>query len=131
MNKAWQQNLALSSLKLVFVDLIGDFLYWPIWWFTVGAAKWALFCFNKIKEAENYLGVRIWLANLFTPMFAQYDWQGRLISFFMRLFMIIVKTIILIAWSIIVFILLLAWFILPLFVVYFIWFNLNHLMIFK
>jgi len=31
------------------------------------------------------VGLRVWLKNLFAPMFGQTDWQGRLISFFMRL----------------------------------------------
>jgi len=131
MKPKWQQNLAFTSLKFVAIDLVGDIFYWPVWWFTSGGVKWAIFCWEKIKEAENYLGLRIWLANLFTPMFAQYDWQGRLISFFIRLFMIIIKAVLLLIWTIIVLILLLVWFILPFYILYQIWNNLNHLIIIR
>lgn len=129
MKQNWQQNVALTSIKFVAIDLIGDLLYWPVWWFTAGAAKWAIFCLGKIKEAENYLGLRIWIANITTPMFAQYDWQGRLISFFIRLVIIIFKIVIFVIWVLIILISFLAWFILPIYIVYQIWFNLNHLII--
>jgi len=127
MKQKYEHNLAISSLKFVAVDLIGDFLYWPVWWFTIGAGNWALYCLRKVQEAEAYLGLRIWAANLFTPMFQQYDWQGRLISFIFRVFMIIFKAVVLVLWVLLLLILFLAWFVVPLYVAYQIWSNLNSL----
>lgn len=131
MKKAWEQNIALSSVKFVIFDLAGDIFYWPVWWYTQGAAKWSLFCLTKLKNAENYLGLRIWLSNLFTPMYGQYDWQGKLISFFIRLVVLLAKSIIFLFVVILLFILFLSWFILPLIILYQIWFNLKELIVIK
>ncbi|MBU1164725.1 hypothetical protein KKA15_04145 [Patescibacteria group bacterium] len=131
MQKKWEQNLALSTLKYLSIDLVGDFVYWPVWWFSFGAKKWGFFCLQKLKDAENRLGLRIWFFNLTTPMFAQYDWQGRMISFFIRLIVLVFKTIAFIFYAIFVIALFLLWFILPLFVIYQIWINLNHLISIK
>ncbi|RJR31332.1 hypothetical protein C4569_02720 [Candidatus Parcubacteria bacterium] len=128
MIKKWEHNLALSTAKYLIYDVIFDFLYWPVWWFTAGAALFWLFCFKKIKDMQNYLGLSIWLKNLFTPMYAQFDWQGRLISFFIRLVMLIFKSFFLLIYSVIFLAIYLLWFLMPLIVVYEIIFNLKNLL---
>ena len=37
------------------------------------------------------MGVLLWLKNLFVPMFGQHDWQGRLVSFLIRLVQLIAR----------------------------------------
>lgn len=78
-------NIFATSIKYVIVDLIGDFLYWPIWWYTKGLYQTIFYSLNQIIHLEEMLGLRIWVKNLFTPMFGQYDMAGRLISFFYAL----------------------------------------------
>lgn len=111
-------NIAYTSLQYVLVELIGDILYWPIWWYSKGLIKTALFCLDQIKDQEQRLGISIWLKNLFTPMFGQYDIEGRLISFFARLIQIIFRVFLLIIWVVIMLILFLIWLVLPIFIVY-------------
>lgn len=67
------------------VDLVGSVLYFPIWWYTAGTLRAARWCVGKVTDAARSFGVVVWLKNLFTPMFGQYDLSGRIISFVMRL----------------------------------------------
>lgn len=113
-----RQNFAVNTIKFVAVDLIGDVIYFPIWWFTKGAKKSLLFFGQKIANTEKYLGVGIWASNLFKPMFGQTDWQSKLISFFMRLFQIIVRTIALAVWTIILVSFFIIWMLVPILIVY-------------
>ncbi len=121
-------NLATSSIKYIIVDLIGDILYWPIWWFTKGLVKTARLALGSVTSQEKQLGLTIWVKNIFTPMFGQYDIEGRIISFFARLIQIIVRSIILFIWTIIVVLLFILWLILPVIVAYEIYYNLVGLL---
>ncbi len=113
-----KNNFAYSSIKFVLIDLIGDVLYWPIWWYSKGLAKTGLFCLEKIKDQFEALALGVWLKNLFIPMFGQYDWEGRLISFFMRTIQIIARLIILFIWSILILAIFLIWLLLPIYIFY-------------
>ena len=117
------QGYLLTSLKFIFIDLIGEVLYFPIWWYTSGAKKAFLFFMRQIWSMEMTWGVRVWVTNLFRPMYGLHDWQSQIISFFMRLFQIIFRAILLLVWSILMFALFLIWLFLPLFVAYQIFIN--------
>lgn len=112
------KDILANSLKYVAFNLIGDLLYWPIWWYTKGLYKTGVFCLGQIKEQAEVLGVGIWLKNIFTPMYGQYDWEGRLISFFVRLAQSIVRLILLLTWIIMIFSVFLAWIVFPLLVIF-------------
>lgn len=116
-------NIAYTSIKFVIIDLVGDFLYWPIWWYTKGLLGALKYSFNSIHAMQESLGLRIWIKNIFTPMFGQYDMEGRVISFVVRVIQIIGRTFILFLWSIFSFCLFVAWIILPVLIVYQIWEN--------
>lgn len=107
-------NILISSLKYVAKDLVGDFLYWPVWWYSKGLLNTVLFSYRSIRSQQEALGVSIWIKNLLTPMYGQTDWEGRLISFFIRLVQIIVRGILLIVWSVLAVIPIVIWVLLPL-----------------
>ena len=109
---------ATPMLKFVGVELIGDALYWPLWWYTEGLLNAGRFCLNEIVVQAERLGLTIWVANIFTPMFGQYDLEGRLISFFMRLVQIIIRGIALLVWAVVMLGLFLGWLLLPLLIAY-------------
>lgn len=111
-------NFASDSIKYVAIDLIGDILYWPLWWYSKGLLKTAEFCFGEIRSQQERLGLNVWVKNIFTPMFGQYDIEGRIISFFARLVQVIVRSILLLIWSMLILILFLAYVIMPLIIVY-------------
>ncbi len=112
------QNVFLLFIKYITFDLVGDFLYFPVWWYTQGFKKSIIYSLEKIKDIENILAVRIWIKNLFRPMYGQYDWQGRLISFLMRIFQIIFRVILLIIGSLIISLIPFIWFFLPIFIMF-------------
>lgn len=71
------------------------------WWYTVTVpAAWAWFTASVRRDIAR-LGVRVWLQNLFVPMYGQYDWQSRLISFLVRLVQLLVRSLGLVVWMVI------------------------------
>ncbi|PIY78751.1 MAG: hypothetical protein COY82_00825 [Parcubacteria group bacterium CG_4_10_14_0_8_um_filter_35_7] len=110
-------NIVFSSIKYVAIDLIGDILYFPVWWYTKGLKGAALTYQRRIKSGERYFALRVWLLNLFKPMYGQEDWQGRLISFFMRTIVLIFRFFLMVIWVCLVTILFLIYLILPIFVI--------------
>lgn len=120
-------NILISSLKYVAKDLIGDVLYWPFWWYSKGLLNTIKFSFRSIKNQQEALGVNIWIRNLFTPMYGQYDWEGRLISFAIRFIQIIFRAILLVIWTILSLIPVVIWLVLPGVVIIQIYLNLADL----
>lgn len=107
------QNLFLSSLKFVFKDLIGDILYFPIWWYSGGTKKVALFCVNEIKEASRRLAIGILFSHLLKPMYGQYDLAGRVISLVFRMIQFVWHLLFLLIWMILIILIFFFWVGLP------------------
>jgi hypothetical protein len=112
------QNAFFLLIKYVAIDLVGDFIYFPIWWYTKGFKKNLLFTGLKIQGAQNSLGVSIWAKNLFRPMYGQYDIQGRLISFLMRFFQLIFRSIAFAFAFVFILIIPVVWIVFPIFVIF-------------
>lgn len=74
-----------SVFSRLVLEFIGDFFYFPIWWYTTGIARFMFAGKNIFAEANLSLAPGLWLKNLFVPMFGQTDWQGRIMSVFMRI----------------------------------------------
>lgn len=102
----------------IFFEAIFDVLYFPVWWYTGGAKHALIWCYGALMSGNASLAPGLWLKNIFVPMFGQYDIQGRIISFFMRLFQVIGRGIALIFWLAVCVVLFAAWLVLPLAVVY-------------
>src|SRR3989339_842340 len=81
------QNIIVQASKSLIIDLIGEILYFPIWWYGPGLKRTVLHVFKSIKNTSRNLALVIMFKSLFKPMFGQYDREGRIISFFMRLFL--------------------------------------------
>ncbi len=105
-------------IQRIAVEAFLDLIYFPLWWYSGGALHAARSCFGLLKDGNQNLAPGLWLTNLFVPMFGQYDWQGRIISFFMRLVQLIARSIALFVWLQICIILWLVWLALPIAVVY-------------
>ena len=102
----------------ILIDAFLDLVYFPLWWYTGGVKHALIWCFNLFKSGNETLSPGLWLQNIFVPMFGQWDWQGRIISFFMRLAQVIGRTIALMVWSVICLILFVFWLLLPIIVIY-------------
>jgi hypothetical protein len=88
-------------LKYLLADLVREILFLPIWWYTLGLAGMAMWCACSVKEAAQTTGLTIWVKNLFVPMYGETSISGKLISFFMRLVMVIGRGIATFVWIII------------------------------
>lgn len=94
------------------------FFYFPIWWYTKGLV-YAVRGFQRSLQVGNRnLGVTLWIKNWFVPMFGQSDWQGRIISIFIRTVQIIIRTVLLFLWCTVSLVILLLWIFGPLFCVF-------------
>ncbi len=105
----------MSSISVpeIFVTALKDVAFFPVWWYTTGLFRTINLCHNALAGYSRSLGVKIWLQNLFVPMFGQNDWQSRIISFFMRLIQIIGRIFLVIVWGLFLGLLFLAYFVGP------------------
>lgn len=109
----------LILLQKMVLEFLWDIVYFPIWWYSDGARRSLLFCGRLIRDVNAMLAPGLWFKNMFVPMFGQYDLQGRLVSFIMRFFNTLFRTIGLLIWVVLVVALFFAWILLPLVVVFF------------
>ena len=110
--------MGILILQRLFLEVILDVFYFPLWWYSKGAWYAMRSCFGLLKQGNANLAPGLWLANLFVPMFGQFDIQGRIISFFMRLVQIVARTIALVVWLLFCLVLFVVWLVLPLAVLY-------------
>ena len=78
------EGAAASSIRFVVKDIVLDVLLFPFWWYTTGAVQIFRWFLNRIRRASRAGGLRIWFRNFFKPMYGDYSFEGRLISFGMR-----------------------------------------------
>jgi hypothetical protein len=112
------ENIFIQTIKTLFIDLIGEVLYFPIWWYTRGLKRVVLFIWHSIKKLARNLSLKIMITSLFRPMFAQHDRAGRIISFFMRLILLVSRIVVFVLFSVLYSVILIFWLVLPVLVVW-------------
>ena len=100
------------------MDFFWHLVYFPIWWYTLGLKKALFYCFDLLRSGNDLMSPGLWLRNLFVPMFGQSDWEGRIVSVFMRLVNVIIRGIGLLFWLLAVIFIFLLWIFWPIFVFY-------------
>lgn len=118
-----QAGAITINISKIFSGLLFDIFYFPVWWYSSGAAQFARALWAFFLSRERKWALLIWIRNIFKPMYSQYDFWGIVISFFMRVFQIIFRSLILLFWLIILSALLLLWLGLPAFIGYNIYFQ--------
>ena len=108
----------LLILQRLGLEAVLDIVYFPLWWYSGGLKHAILWCIGVLKNGNNTLAPGLWLKNIAVPMFGQYDWQGRLISFFMSLVQVIFRGLALVVWFAVCCVLVMAWLVFPLVVAY-------------
>jgi len=108
----------LIVLQRLLLDFLWHIIYFPLWWYSKGALTALRWAFDVLKAGNATLAPGLWLKNILVPMYGQNDWQGRLMSFFMRLVNVVIRAGLLGLWMIVSLILFLIWLVLPIFVVY-------------
>ena len=85
-----------KATKRLVIDVIVGVVGFPLWWYTRGLVRFARFVWQTLADYQATLGIVVWVKNIFVPMYGSYDIPGRIISFFMRLAMILFRGIALI-----------------------------------
>ena len=106
-------NIFIQTIKTLFVDLVGEILYFPFWWYTRGLKKRVHYVCDSIKRLASNLSLRVMITHLFSPMFAQTDRAGRAISFVMRLIILISRIVVFLIIAVLYIGLLIFWILLP------------------
>lgn len=108
----FKHNALTYSFKII-LQIIEETLFFPIWWYSVGLLDFIKRVFVFIANQEKSLGFSIWLKNIFVPMYGQYNFAGRIISFFVRLVQVIFRGIALLIFLILGLISILIWLLFP------------------
>ena len=98
-----------SIARYFLIDLFGSIIYFPAWWYTRGFFGVLRYFGQSLAYRWMSYNFPIWLKNFFVPMYGQYDWSGRLVSVFMRFFVLIGRLIALLVEALIYFTLTLLW----------------------
>ena len=112
-----QHNFLTYSGKII-VSIILEIVYFPIWWYSVGFYRLLKNTWNLFRNQEKSLGFLVWAKNILVPMYGQTDWDGRLISFLVRLVQVIGRGLVLTIWLIICLAIIIFWLALPLFLLF-------------
>lgn len=118
-------NVFANTFKFITRDIIGNILYFPVWWYTVGAYKILRRIGKEIKEFAYDLNLKILFKYLFKPMYGMTDIWSRIISFMVRIVQFCILAFVTLIWVIILFSLFIIWLVLPIFVLYNILFQLG------
>ena len=109
-------------MLIVFERLLWDFfwhlLYFPLWWYSQGLFYAAKMARRVFQQGNALLAPGLWLKNIFVPMYGQTDWQGKLMSFFVRLANVVIRAGLLFFWLMLSLVLFMAWPVFPIAVVY-------------
>lgn len=89
MEKPSAKMIALFSLK----DGAREFLSLPVWWYSDGLGRMLRWTFDAVKGAIRFFDLNIWIKNLFVPMYGEESLSGRTISFGVRLFMVLIRSV--------------------------------------
>lgn len=93
--------------------LILDTVYFPLWWYSKGFIKVLNWAWNSLIAIEQRASLKLWLKSMFKPMFQDYTKEGRIISFFMRLILLIFKLVGIGLWATVLLAMIALWLALP------------------
>jgi len=109
----FKHNFLTYSGKII-LQIIGEILYFPIWWYSAGAWRLLKNLWHFLRDQEEALGFSIWAKNILVPMYGQRDIASRLISFVMRGIQVIFRGLILLFWLFLIIAIFIVWLALPL-----------------
>jgi len=118
MSKTAPNNAFLAAISFITKDIIGDILYFPLWWYSQGLKKTALGFWEQLKSMARGLALPVLARHLLKPMYGDYTRSGRVISFFMRIIQFAVLSVGVSIWALILLVLLIAWIAAPALIVY-------------
>lgn len=105
--------MTILVIQRLFFEWLWHLVYFPIWWCTGGVVFFGKKILSILRSFSEQLAPGLWLRHIFTPMFGQYDLEGRLVSFFVRLFNVIIRSLILSVITLVLVFVFLLWFLIP------------------
>ncbi|PJE76543.1 hypothetical protein COV05_04205 [Candidatus Uhrbacteria bacterium CG10_big_fil_rev_8_21_14_0_10_48_16] len=73
----------------------------PLWWYTTGLKQTFGKLLHSVAESVRYFGVDVWSKNLFVPMYGDASITGRLISFIVRFFVLLARSLGVLLWTVV------------------------------
>jgi hypothetical protein len=110
-------NFVFYSVKII-KEIAQEIVYFPFWWYSHGLLRVIIEVKNFLVDRQRDLALFVWVKNVFKPMYGEYNWQGWIISFIMRVVQIIFRSIVLLIWLGLSAGILISWIILPALVFY-------------
>jgi hypothetical protein len=103
------QSTTARATIFILREIIGEALYFPVWWYTLGMVGTARSLTRKWFDVLNQLSLPILFKTLSRPMYGDYTRSGRIISFFFRILLIVTRSIVFLGWTAIELVLMLLW----------------------
>lgn len=89
----------ITIVNSLFLKLVLDFVYAPVWWYSEGLAWFFRKIVTSIQDTAQSAGLGIWVKNILVPMYGQYDIWGRIVSFIVRFANIIGRAVWVFLWA--------------------------------
>ncbi len=80
-----------TAFKFIVFDVLLDFLYLPVWWYSKGLLQILSWIGGCIRYVNGLTGLGLWTKSLFKPMYGERSFQGRIVSFVMRIVVLVWK----------------------------------------
>ena len=93
-----QSNAGLA-MRYFFGDFIGGIVLFPVWWYTRGLLVALNGAVGAFASANRNIGFTVWLKNLFVPMYGETELSGRLVSFAVRLGVLVFRGLGVLLWG--------------------------------
>ena len=113
-----ENNNVFINIGKIIISFLWDIVYFPLWWYTKGLGNLLIGIGSFLATKERKLALFVWIKNITKPMYGERSFQGIIISFFMRLFQIIFRSIVLFFWMIAGILLICVWLATPLFILF-------------
>ena len=118
-------NTFFEPFRFIFKDILWSVLYFPVWWYTVGAWNVLQMIGKELHGFARAYNLRILFRFLLTPMYGQNDIVGRLISLYVRLAHFLILSIWTLLYTIVLLIGFLLWILVPVVIVWNILFHIG------
>jgi len=76
----------------IFAGGIKNIFYFPVWWYSRGLKNRVIDVTQGIRGLARSLALKIMFTHLFSPMFGETSFSGRVISFVMRCLILVWRT---------------------------------------
>lgn len=85
--------LFLSWINDIATEFVGSVMMFPVWWYGVGLIGVIGWAHRSLGYIWRGYAIPLWMRYIFVPMYGSYDWSGRVVSFVMRVVVIIGRSV--------------------------------------